>query len=392
MKIPQAVDQPFLTPDLKLVWLKVVIASALLISFIVSWKLWISSRLFPLSPVGNFLPTLPAPIDYIWFLSLLGLLLAIVLKTRSRKLILTFVVLAGLLSLFDQTRWQPWFYQFIFMLLALGLFAWKRPDPKNNSVALNACRLIIACTYFWSGLQKLNVTFIRETWPDTASYVLQFLPHVPSWVFLIIPLVEIAIGIGLLTPALRNAAVVLAITTHICILAMLISSGENIVVWPWNIAMIVFVWLLFWRDTENSTRKIVALKNPFQVVVLLLFGVLPAFSLVGLWDSYLSLALFSGNTQQAVIYVEDPVIDQLPTPIHQHIWHETHPFFLDINRWSYDELNVPVYPEHRIYRAVARQICKYGANSTDILLRIKLKPSPVTGQRDSQLYHCDHIH
>ncbi|HKY44373.1 MAG TPA: hypothetical protein VJM50_14900, partial [Pyrinomonadaceae bacterium] len=72
-------------------------------------------------------------------------------------------MLAGLLSLFDQTRWQPWFYQLIFMLLGLGLFAWKRPERKNNAVALNVCRLIILCTYFWSGLQKLNVTFIRET-------------------------------------------------------------------------------------------------------------------------------------------------------------------------------------------------------------------------------------
>jgi hypothetical protein len=156
--------------------------------------------------------------------------------------------------------------------------------------------------------------------------------------------------------------------------------------------MILFVWLLFWRDKENSTRQIVALKNPFQVVVLLLFGVLPGLSLVGLWDSYLSLALFSGNTQQAVIYVEGPVIEQLPAPIHPHIWQGTQPFFLDINRWAYDELKVPVYPEPRIYRAVARRICKYADNSKEIMLRIKLKPDAVTGHRESQLYHCDHVY
>lgn len=392
MKIRHALDQSLLNPDQKLVWVKIVITSAFTISFIVSWKLWISSRLFPLSPIGDFLPALPAPIDYIWFSTLIGLLVAIFVSARSRKLILTFVVLAGLLSLFDQTRWQPWFYQFIFMLLGLGLFAWKRPERKNNAVALNVCRLIIVCTYLWSGLQKLNVTFIKETWPDAASYVLHFLPQLPPWFFLIVPLAEIAIGVGLLTPVLRNTAVVLATATHVCILVMLVLSGENTVVWAWNVSMILFVWILFWRDRETSSRAIVALKNRFQVLVLLLFGVLPAFSLVGLWDSYLSLALYSGNTQQAVIYVDNPVIAQLPSTIHPHIWQSTQPFFLDINRWSYDELNVPVYPESRIYRAVARQICKYGRNSSDIKLRIKQRPSAVTGVRESQYYDCNHVY
>jgi hypothetical protein len=392
MKIRKGLDQPFLDPDRQLVSLKIVIASALTISFIISWKLWISSRLFPLSPIADFLPTLPSPIDYLWFLTLFALLLAILIKTRSRKLILTFVVSAVLLSLFDQTRWQPWFYQFIFMLLALGLFAWKEPEIKNNSLALNACRLIIACTYFWSGVQKLNVTFIKETWPDAASYLLQFLPQMAPWFFFIIPLLEIAIGIGLLIPAVRNAAVILATVTHVFILIMLVLSGENTVVWPWNVAMILFAWILFWRDSKTGTGQIVTLKHRFQAVVLLLFGVLPAFSLVGLWDSYLSLALFSGNTQQAVIYLDNPVIDQIPAAIRPHIWQENEPYFLDINRWSYGELNVPVYPEPRIYRAVARQICKYGRNLSDIKLIIREKPGTISGVREPHIYECNQVH
>jgi hypothetical protein len=59
--------------------------------------------------VSDFLPVVPFPFDQIWFFSLLGLLVVIIVVAQPRKLILVFVALAGLLSMWDQTRWQPWF-------------------------------------------------------------------------------------------------------------------------------------------------------------------------------------------------------------------------------------------------------------------------------------------
>jgi hypothetical protein len=51
----------------------------------------------------------------------LALLGAIVIARRPRALILTFVGLLTVLALLDQTRWQPWVYQYLFMFGALGL-------------------------------------------------------------------------------------------------------------------------------------------------------------------------------------------------------------------------------------------------------------------------------
>ena len=118
---------------------------------------------------------------------------------------------------------------------------------------------------------------------------------------------------------------------------------------------------------------------------------MPAFSLVDLWDSYLSSALYSGNTDQAVIYVSPAVIARLPAALHPHIWQSSQPFFLDTNRWAYGELNVPLYLEPRIYRKVTEQICAYADNSSEIRLRIKKKPNPFTGLRESEYYDCDHL-
>ena len=394
MKLHPGLSNLHSAPERQTALLVRVTAVAIGFSFLLSWKLWLSSRLFPLAPVSNHLPEIPYPIDYIWFLSLLALLAVVILLPRSRKLVLILVFLAALLSLWDQTRWQPWFYQYLFMLAAFGLLVSKKNDNEGNRAALDACRLIVASIYLWSGVQKLNVTFIREIWPDIAA----FLPsswqaavaHFPPYLILMIPFVEIFVGLGLLTRRLRNGAVLVALATHLAILILLIASGENVVVWPWNVAMALFVWILFWRDKETTARRIVIGKNAFQVLVLILFGVLPSLSFFGLWDSYLSSALYSGNTYQTAVYLGPAVLARLPAAIHPHVWQKSEPFFLDMNRWAYAELRVPVYPEPRVFRQVAKRICKY-AEGERLSLWIKQKPHPLTGSFGSEYYDCESL-
>jgi hypothetical protein len=392
MKLSPRLDNLTTTPERQAVWLVRLIAAAIGCAFLISWKLWISSRLFPLAPVSNRLPEIAYPLDYIWFLSLLGLLAVIGFRPRSRKMVLIFVCLAASLSLWDQTRWQPWFYQYLFMLAAIGLLAWRKTESSRNRTALDVCRLIVAATYFWTGFQKLNITFVRETWPEWAAFLPGFwqsiAQRVPAFLIVVIPLVEILIGFGLLSRRFRNRGVLLATATHTAILMLLFLTGENAVVWPWNVAMVLFVWILFWDDKETTGRRIVAGRNPFHLLVLLLFAILPSLSLVGLWDSFLSSSIYSGNTYQAAIYLGPTLLARLPTEIHPHVWQKTKPFFLDMNRWAYAELRVPVYPEPRVFRQVAKRICKY-AEGEKLSLWIKQKPDPFTGSFGSEYYDCE---
>src|SRR5262249_17271795 len=160
-----------------------------------------------------------------------------------------------------------------FMLAAIALCTWKSRQHHESTLALNVCRVIVASTYFWSGLQKLNATFIREAWPDVSRSLSSFLPafakRVPSSWALLIPLLEIAIAIGLVTRRFRKPFVILAVATHLSVLALLVASGENTVVWPWNIAMATFVTILFWRDRETNPLAILVPSNAFHGIVLL---------------------------------------------------------------------------------------------------------------------------
>ena len=392
MKLHPRLSNLHTAPERQVALLVRLTAVAIGCSFLISWKLWLSSRLFPLAPVSNSLPENAYPFDYIWLLSLFALLAVISFLPRSRKIIVVFVSLAALLSLWDQTRWQPWFYQYLFMLAAIGILTWRKSESSRNRTALDVCRLIVSATYFWTGFQKLNITFVRETWPDMAAFLPGFwqsvAQRVPSFLILVIPLVEILIGFGLLSRQFRNRTVLLATATHAAILILLFLTGENVVVWPWNVAMVLFVWILFWDDKEATAWRIAAGRNPFHFLVLLLFAILPSLSLVGLWDSFLSSSIYSGNTYQAAIYLGPTLLARLPAPIHPHVWQKSEPFFLDINRWAYAELRVPVYPEPRVFRQVAKRICKY-ADGERLSLWIKQKPHPFTGSFGSEYYDCE---
>jgi hypothetical protein len=119
-----------------------------------------------------------------------------------------------------------------------------------------------------------------------------------------------AIAVGLLTTRFRRAAVIGALAMHafilICIGVLL--PFYDVIVWPWNIAMCVFVVLLFWKHG----KRIVVGRIWFARLVLLLFGIAPVLSFGNLWDAYLSFALYSGNNNSATIYMADAVADRLP--------------------------------------------------------------------------------
>lgn len=367
--------------------LRLTIAVAWMLGLALSWRLWMASRLFPLAPVSDTLPRIDPPLDVAVFATLVGLLAAVAIRPRARAPAIAALALAVVLGLLDQTRWQPWSFLDAAMLAACV----SLPDEG----ALDACRAILALTYVWSGLQKVNATFVHQTWPDVVASLHAVLPAAlarpPAALVLTIPAIELLAGLGLMTRRFRAPAVALAIITHAAILATLILSRENTVVWPWNAEMIVLVIMLFWRDSATSARDLVLPRPLFQRAIVVVFGILPALSFAGLWDAYLSFALYSGNTYQAVMYMSPATVYALPPEIRPAIWQQTPPFFLDINRWAYQELNVPAYPEPRVYRVVADRVCQWGNDADGLKLRILAPPNPLTGARASEVYDCSHL-
>lgn len=304
-----------------------------------SLPLWYSAaRLYPRAPIVRGW-SLPSYAELILVACLLGALAAVGIRPRPIATVCA-LALVAVFTAFDQSRLQPWVYEYSLLLGALGL--------ARKDTALKACRLIVVALYFWSAIQKMNVTFLMKTWPE--------LTPTPLWnrAGWIVPLAEIAVAIGLCIVPLRRPAIVAAVATHAVIFGLLVSSGENRVVWPWNIASALLAIVLFWPDRK---RIAVPRDMPARVFVSAVW-VLPVLNFFGAWDAYLSFALYAGNTMQAVVLVPPESIAGLPEVIRRNTWQSSEPMFVDLNRWSYDELAVPAYPARRVMTAIGMEVCQ----------------------------------
>jgi len=292
------------------------------------------------------------------------------------------LALSALLVLQDQNRLQPWFYQYSFMLGAVGLCNLGRLSAEG---ALNTCRLIVAFTYFWSGLQKAQVSFAENVYPWLIEPLVSHLPSEAASALghgaYAVPVMETAIGLGLLVRPFRKPAVVAAILMHAFILFSLGPWGHdwNSVVWPWNLAMVAFDLILFWRAPDRSS--LLAVVKPggsaYRAVVLVLFAFMPALNFVGLWDSYLSASLYSGSTEDESVYTTDG---------------SSLTYVTSLSYEAMNEMNVPAYPEEHVYKKVfAEMWCEKPLSSPEHILVVYGKPRITSGDRSKTTYHCKDV-
>jgi len=384
-KIYAAISDTNLSPFQRVTYTRTTVVLGFAAGFLLSSKLWISTRYYPLVPIVHGLPPLRFPLDYICAGMLFLLTWSIGFASRPRPYIVGFAALLLFLALYDQNRWQPWVYLYLFMLLSLACFSWNSDDLRGQEDTLNMCRLIVGANYFYSGLQKMNPHFANVGVISLLGPRGGHLPllHVWPWVMAAI---EASIGIGLLTRKYRNLAVVCGIFMHLFILfSCVVILHWNSVVWPWNVTMIALLILLFWKAEFSFIDVIWRNPMPLQKVVLVLFVVMPFLSFFGWWDSYLSSSLYSANVAEANVLFRGPVKSQLPMPLRRYVKElPAATDILNIRDWSIGELNVPPYPALRVYRAIGAEMCKYSHNSPEVVLIMRDRDTLFGRARQSQ--------
>jgi hypothetical protein len=371
---------------------RIIVAVAMISGLLLSQKLWLTERTYPHVPVWDGLPTVPAPWDKVILGGMLFLLALSITWPWPRWPLLGFVALAGIWSLWDQIRWQPWFYQYSFMLVALGMCS--HPDRRESG--LNACRFILAATYIWSGLQKINFDFATSIYPWMLEPILPLAPEgMRGWLAdqgWTVAFIECGLGFLLLVWPFRMAAAVALCLMHATIMYSLTPPCErvlylpisklghdwNSVVWPWNIAMMILNIALFVNTKKVMPWHIVWPRRFLLTpVTLVLFAVMPFFSFYGRWDAYLSASLYSGNTIDGRIAITGESAAKLPQDVQdKHLYGD----YLDLFGWSMDELNVPGYPARRIYRGIARRLSHAPG---EVALEIDGSPNWRTGKKET---------
>lgn len=361
----------------RLFWLKTAVILAFCIGLLMSSRLWIGPRSYPPAPVFGTLPLIEGVTAYGLFAALFVFAAAALISPKPQKFIAAFLAIITVLCFFDQTRWQPWVFQYSFLLATLALFSWDSDDVDGQKRTLNIARLIIASTYIFSGLQKMNLNFVENDFPWLVQPITNVFPSSSDlfhYFGLAVPFVQVAFGIGLLTKRYRRVSLLAAVSMHLFILAMFGPAGLdwNNVIWPWTTAMALFDILLFAGKAEFSFHEVVWTKHRYHAAVLVVFAIFPFLSFFNYWDSYLSAALYSGNLTEAQIYTTDAGKASLPAAIRSRLVHTSSDTnVLNIQRWAIEDLNVTPYPETRVYRRIAKDVCNQLRDPAQLVLIVR---------------------
>lgn len=376
---------------LRLKLIKIVIAIAFAAGFLLSPMLWQNTgRVLPVLPVLDIIPVLPSPADIL--LLLLFMVSLIVWIWMPKKIIgLTAVLSMLVIMAQDQMRWQPWVYIYLLMLAAFLFTSGK----TEGTVTLRHLQLIISGVYIWSGLHKLNVNFIEGPF---AQMVIDSGIHTDFSEMrksgYLIPLIEIGMAVALLIPKFRKAGIIAAIGMHLFILIYLSqwATIPNSVVYPWNIAMIVLVVLSFWNVKERAVPAIAEIKAlPWSFVPVALVWILPLGNHWGYWDHYPSFSFYSNKPSQYFIAIKDTQLSKTDKRLN--------PYFskmpgleggqvLDMNHWALSELNVPFYPELRVFQKMSRKFNSLYKGDNSILY---LELVFINGQQQFNTYTYEQL-
>jgi len=383
----------------RIFFIKISTLFGLLSGLLISHPLWLPWHSLPRAPIiGHGNPVFLTFLEPILFLSLLGLIIYSLFSIKTKWSMRAILIFMLIYVVTDQIRLQPWFYQYFFILLLLSTFSWKHKDKENQNTTLNALRIIIISIYLYSGLQKINPHFIHtfqwmfsfvyeNTSPKNHSY-LNFFGQ-------FIPFLETGLAISLLSRKIRNTAVVLLALMHVMILTALgpLFLDWNPVVWPWNIAMIALVCLLFWNTKNVDAKTIFSLTHKkMKQFIVVVFMILPILSFVGLWDSYNSFSLYSGNIDKAFLFLSESFVKKNNTKDFEIFIEEKKSgyHFVNLKSWSFSEIKTPIYPEIRVFKKIAKSFCENAEYDEDVFLKVLTKTTLISNQKELR-FNCSNL-
>jgi len=335
-----------------------------LVQKLLSWKLWVTERTIPIVPCFDILENTPGFIH--WFLlgASIFLLLYLLIWPNEKSLQIVLIILEIASCTLDQNRWQPWEYQYLFILFIVVI--------NKNKQVLPVFLFVMACIYFYSGFYKFNSHFLPQIWDK--MILKDFLKldksirHISVLYYsgFIIPIVELLGGLGLMIKKYRKATALLLIGMHSIILIILGPWGlqYNQIIWPWNVAMIIFLLYIIYHESSIPFKWVI-LFNGWNKLVFISWLVLPILCIWGWWDNFLSANVYSGSTPNIFICVNDS--SKLKFPSGYYLKNETPKICagkitISLQKWAMAEINVPVIPQLRVYKKIEADFLKKHPN------------------------------
>ncbi len=356
----------------KLDLIKITASLFFILGTLMSHDLWIQHRNFPTIPIIDDFVQLSPFIDSALFYAMIVLLLVSTSLKNKIYLIAFFAILFFLLFQ-DQIRWQPWVYIYILVLLPFLL----KLEKNSRESVINYLQLLFIGIYLWSGIHKFNANFSDYIVEGFARYLFNIstaetLDSIKSFGY-IFPCIEIFAALFLTMPKTRKIGLFAIIFMHLFIIVYISPLGMNYnyIILPWNIFMIITGILLFYNSKRLLLFRGRTLVHKLLTLFVMLIMFLPALNFFNYWDSYLSFSLYSGKIDSYYVLSKDDFSSkQINYDIKNYIATKTegqNGGILYIDSWANNELHVPMYPEERLFKKIAKSICAEEESASDFI-------------------------
>lgn len=377
-----------------------------------TYRLWFPLGEYPAVAMFGWVNPLPIWAGWTALIGSVTGAICVIARPRSASSGWWLVALSLTLGfLIDQHRLQPWAYQ---TAIYACVFASMPPAMAKRMLIPLA-----ASVYIYSAAGKFDYQFVHSVGQDFLNVPLGWfgmidsidedtkamLAHGP-------PIVELLAGVMLLFGKTRRLAGMIVMALHVSLLIFLGPWGldHSHGVLLWNVLLIVQAWFLFVspgvddspdnrllyrqlfrlpfrRDGQQSLRS--RLGRGVATCLVMIALVAPASERAGLWDHWLSWALYSPHSSRTTVEFHQSTFRKLPPAARQHFqpdddgdgWQT-----LALDAWSLDWLAVPVYPQARYQLALAYELAtQHDIDKTAIRCKVRSTANRVTGRREEQL-------
>lgn len=351
------------TQPARIQWTFRIMLLGVLGTLLLSSKVWMTERNFPIIPLFDGIPSMPPPLDYILYSVLIVLAIYQIIYLENRNTMYALVGMYAFLMLGDQMRWQP--YNVHYLLMMIGLLFY----PARTDQLLQVFRCMLIAFYVWSGIQQLNGTFIDIVFFQLSAPVARIFPAAMEAYIVkagfMFPILNILTGVGLLFYKTRNIAVYLGVFIQLFLFYAIQQTDYNEAILPYNAVLAIFTFSLFY-DSEFKLNNLFWSNFRYQQAVLIFYCILPILSFFGMYDRMQSFNTYSGKACFAHIYIGKNVRERLPDGWKQHVYTNprTQNYFIPTLNWSLKEFKAVPYPEERIYKKIESEIRKLAEADT----------------------------
>jgi hypothetical protein len=384
--------------------LRRVVALFALLLFASTWPLWTPQTAFPQVPLLFIAGQLSNWCDWLLF-GLMLVAMAIVLFANSssrwwRRGCALFVAAFVASVLIDQHRLQPWAYQFALVAAVLALVSDRR--------GLSLLRILTIGIYVHSALSKFDFSFIETN----GQYLVGGVTNVwgidgEKWnptqrrvVAAMLPLGELAVGVGLCFRITRRLALAFAVVMHALLMVALgpWSLDHELGVLIWNAYFIVQNVLLFWSshtktavDQTPTEAFLAQMPSPLRVwtarSIVALAMTMPFLEPFGLFDPWPSWAVYASRPARARVLIDNDAKHRLPPELQPYVAQARFDDLrcpVRVDRWSLDATHAPIYPSSRFSLGVALALARLPGLEDKVWVEFESAADRRTGKRTSR--------